>query len=97
MLWTCLLYAVVAVFLAATRRKQGRGWRLARPAAVIGTALLIAVFELPRDLDLLGAAVVLVLPVFARALRPPPLQRALLIAAFLIGAFVTAPHWPLPL
>ena len=96
MFWTSVLLADLAVFLAATRRKQGPGWRLARGAPVITTVVLVAVFEFPPAADLRSAVLLLIAPAFAPDLRTPLVPRALLAAAFLVGAFTPPPHWSVP-
>ena len=96
MFWTSILLADLAVFLAATRRRPGPAWRLARAAPVIATVVLVAVFEFPAATDLRSAVLLLIVPAFVPDLRTPLLPRALLAAAFLIGAFIPPPHWSLP-
>ena len=98
MLWPLILLAVLGAFLAVSRRKVHRAWRLAGGGALVATVLLLAVFRLNTRFDVLGAAATAI--VLARWGRRPPgryLLGLLVAAAYLVGAFVPAPHWSLAL
>jgi hypothetical protein len=93
--WPLVLIADLYVFLAITGRKVGWYWQLAGGAALAGTTLLFAVFVLSGRLDLLGAAATTLTVAWKRHKAPWwYLVGALTVAAYLVGAFVTAPALP---